>query len=62
MCKQLFKSSHARRHNIGKIMFLIKFQQYFEKMYRCSRALRQVAALTIDKLFFPDTVSSNKLV
>ena len=39
MCKQLFKSFHARRRNIGKIMFLIKFQEYFEKMYSCSRAL-----------------------
>ena len=38
MRKQLFKTFHATRRNIIKIMFLIKFQEYFEKMYSCSRA------------------------
>ena len=36
MRKQLFKF-HATRQNIIK-MFLIKFQEYFEKMYSCSGA------------------------
>ena len=27
---------HAIRRKIIKIMFLIKFQEYFEKMYSCS--------------------------
>ena len=28
--------------NISKIMFLIKFQEYFETMYSCSGAFKQI--------------------
>ena len=38
MCKQLFQEFLATRRNTIKIMFLIKFQEYFEKMYTCSGA------------------------
>ena len=41
MHKQLFEWSYVTCRNIIKIMFLIKFQEYFEKMYLCSGALRQ---------------------
>ena len=36
MRKQLFKQFHATLRNVGKMMFLIKFQEFFEKMYSCS--------------------------
>ena len=41
MRKQLFKLFHATRQNTIKIMLLIKFREYFEKMFSCSGALRR---------------------
>ena len=38
--KQFFIYFHATRQNSIKIMFLIKFQEYFEKMYSCSGAFK----------------------
>ena len=49
MCKQLFKYFHATRRNIGKIMFLIKFQECFKKLYSGSRALRNSLLIMIIK-------------
>ena len=45
MRQQLFKQFHTTRRNIIKKMFLIKFQEYFEKMYSYSGALRKMALL-----------------
>ena len=39
MHRQLFKQFHATRENIIKTMVLIKFQEYFQKMYSYSGAL-----------------------
>ena len=45
MREQLFEKFHATRRNIIKIMFFIKFQEYFDKMYSCFEALRPATLL-----------------